>query len=126
MSNERDEQRAYSTDGGRTALGVVSRPDAISKRIVVDRDGLKVVRLTVATGAEVPEHHSNVDVVVVVVRGAGTFTVDGVTRAIAPGDVVEMAPRVRHSLRADLELELVVTHARLGTSAHAAPPACGT
>lgn len=89
---------------------------AFGKSVVAEREGLKVVRLTVSVGGAVPEHHANVDVVAVVTRGRGFFTVEGVERAISAGSVVEMRPRVRHSLRADgEELELVVVHARLAS-----------
>jgi quercetin dioxygenase-like cupin family protein len=121
MTDHRNDPRSANAIP-RDALGVVQPPAPITKKVETKRDGLEVVRLTVATGASVPEHHSNVDVVVTVVRGAGTFTVDGVTRRIAPGNVIEMAPRVRHSLHADAELELIVVHARIGTGV---APHCG-
>lgn len=86
-------------------------------------DALKVVRLNVNAGFGVPEHHSNVDVIVTVVRGSGDFVIEGKTRAIAQGDVIVMKPRERHSIRAASDLELVVVHARLGDGATAA--SCG-
>src|SRR5512134_1444582 len=86
-------------------------------------DDLKVVRLQVAAGGKVPEHHSNVDVVVTVVRGQGGFTVEGHTRAVSAGDVVIMRPKQRHSITAETDLELVVVHARIVATGE--PAACG-
>jgi quercetin dioxygenase-like cupin family protein len=96
---------------------------AIQKELLNASDGLKVVRLRVSAGQQVPEHHANVDVVATVVSGQGTFTVAGQSRAIAPGAVIVMAPRERHSIAADSDLELVVVHARLAEAGD--PAACG-
>jgi quercetin dioxygenase-like cupin family protein len=96
---------------------------AIRKEPVSVSDALKVVRLRIDAGARVPEHHSNVDVVVTVVRGNGRFTVEGIERRIGPGDVVVMRPKERHSIDAESDLELVVVHARLKEEGH--PASCG-
>lgn len=92
---------------------------AIQKEPLSTSDALKVVRLKVKGGGQVPEHHSNVDVVVTVVAGAGVFSVEGSDRRIAAGDVIVMRPKERHSIRADSDLELVVVHARLEPGAAA-------
>lgn len=97
----------------------------VRKGIIAQREGLKVVRLVVKAGASVPEHHANVDVIATVVRGKGRFFVEGTPRAIAAGDVIDMAPAVPHAIEADEELELVVVHARLGGGAGAPTVACG-
>lgn len=86
---------------------------AIQKDPISVSDALKVIRLKVMAGEAVPEHHSNVDVVVTVVRGSGTFTVEGVPRPVGPGDVIVMPPKARHSISAFDPLELIVVHARL-------------
>jgi quercetin dioxygenase-like cupin family protein len=96
---------------------------SIQKEPISRSDDLNVVRLRVAAGAAVPEHHSNVDVVVTVVRGTGSFTVEGTSRPIGPGQVVVMRPRARHSISASSDLELVVVHARLREGD--APASCG-
>jgi quercetin dioxygenase-like cupin family protein len=95
----------------------------IKKEPISVSDGLKVVRLQVAAGGGVPEHHSNVDVVATIVRGAGTFVVEGHARAVSAGDVIVMRPKERHSIAATSEMELVVVHARLADAG--APAACG-
>ena len=93
---------------------------SIRKDPVSVAEALKVVRLHVGAGQSVPEHHANVDVVVTVVRGHGRFTVEGVGRDIAAGEVVVMAPRAKHAIDAYSDLELVVVHARLASGGEAA------
>lgn len=95
----------------------------IQKELLNVADGLKVVRLRLAAGQQVPEHHANVDVVATVVSGRGTFTVAGQPKPIATGAVIVMPPRERHSITAETDLELVVVHARLASAGE--PAACG-
>jgi quercetin dioxygenase-like cupin family protein len=95
---------------------------AVQKSPVSVADALKVVRLNVSAGGQVPEHHSNVDVVVTVVRGTGDFTVEGERRTVTQGDVIVMKPKARHSITAASDLELVVVHSRLAGSD---PATCG-
>lgn len=85
----------------------------VRRETVVQREGLEILRLIVPAGGAVPEHHAAASVVVVVVGGSGVFTVAGEPRRIARGDVIEMAPAVRHSITAEQELTLVVIKARL-------------
>jgi quercetin dioxygenase-like cupin family protein len=96
---------------------------SIRKELVRATDALKIVRLQIAAGGAVPEHHANVDVVVTVVRGEGTFTVGTEKRALHPGEVVVMPPRAPHSIAAQSDLELIVVHARLQHEGEA--PGCG-
>jgi len=94
--------------------------ESISKTPVSVSNALKVVRLRVRAGSAVPEHHSNVDVVVTVVRGTGRFSIAGSEREIAPGEVIVMRPREPHAIVATSDLELVVVHARLAVDGDAA------
>ena len=125
MNHEANERAtAIPSQPTEKLIATGSTGPAFRKAMLVERDGLKVVRLTLPPDVEIPEHHANVDVIVTVVRGTGTFTVAGVPRQITAGDIVEMLPRVRHSLRAgEDELELVVVHARIGAGTDAA--SCG-
>jgi quercetin dioxygenase-like cupin family protein len=95
----------------------------IRKDPISVHEALKVVRLRVAAGHSVPEHHANVDVVVTVVRGQGRFTVEGVARDVAAGEVIVMPPKARHAIDASSDLELVVVHARLAGVGE--PARCG-
>jgi quercetin dioxygenase-like cupin family protein len=93
---------------------------SIQKELLQATDALKVVRLQIPAGGGLPEHHANVDVVVTVVRGKGTFTVGSEQRALNPGEVVIMLPKAPHSIVAETDLELVVVHARLQHEGEAA------
>ncbi|HZT73294.1 MAG TPA: cupin domain-containing protein [Terriglobales bacterium] len=95
----------------------------VRKGPIFERAGVRAVRLGVRAGASVPTHDSNADVIAVVVRGSGTFTVNGEPRSIAPGDVIDMAPKTPHSIEAREDLELVVLHCRLGGGVE--PITCG-
>jgi quercetin dioxygenase-like cupin family protein len=95
----------------------------IQKELVQATDALKIVRLQARAGGTVPEHHANVDVVVTVARGEGTFVVGTEKRALHPGEVVVMPPRAPHSIAAESDLELIVVHARLRHEGEAA--GCG-
>jgi quercetin dioxygenase-like cupin family protein len=95
----------------------------IKKEPIFQSEAIKIVRLGVPAGGAVPEHHSNVDVIATIVRGEGTFTVEGQPRAVRAGDVVTMRPRERHAIAADSDLEIVVVHARVASNGE--PPACG-
>jgi quercetin dioxygenase-like cupin family protein len=101
----------------------VHKGGSIRKEPVSASDALKVVRLHVGAGQGVPEHHSNVDVVVTVVRGHGRFTVEGQAHDLVPGAVIVMPPKAKHSIAATSDLELVVVHARLAGAG--AAPSCG-
>jgi quercetin dioxygenase-like cupin family protein len=96
-----------------SSLSILKEPVSVS-------EALKVVRLRVGAGQRVPEHHSNADVVVTVVRGHGRFTVEGQDRDIAAGEVIVMPPKATHAIAAFSELELVVVHARLASGGEAA------
>ena len=96
---------------------------SIHKELIQATDALKIVRLQIAAGGSVPEHHANVDVVVTVVRGTGTFTIGNTKRVIQPGEVVVMPPKAPHAINAESDLELVVVHARLRHDGEA--PGCG-
>jgi quercetin dioxygenase-like cupin family protein len=102
---------------------MVAMTSSIQKELLQATDALKIVRLQIPAGGSLPEHHANVDVVVTVVRGTGTFTVGGGTRAIQQGEVVVMPPKAPHAIVAESDLELVVVHARLQHEGEA--PGCG-
>lgn len=95
----------------------------IQKGPLFAREGVRAVRLGIRAGGTVPTHASNADVIAVVVRGTGTFTVDGEPRAIAPGSVIDMKPNTPHSIDAQQDLELVVLHCQLGGGV--GPITCG-
>jgi quercetin dioxygenase-like cupin family protein len=73
---------------------VVARPFYVS-------DDLVVVLVTLQPGAHVPEHHhEHHDEVFDVVRGEGTFWLDGEAIPFGPGMTIVVPAGTRHALKA--------------------------
>lgn len=85
----------------------------MNRSLLIDRESLKVIRVNLAKGETLPEHTANADIVVAVVKGWGVFTVQGVAKAIAPGDVLDMLPNIPHAVKAQQGLEIIVTQMQL-------------
>lgn len=83
------------------------------KKLIINRKGLKVMRLTLAAGKSIPEHATNADLVVVVTKGQGIFYINNIPHPISHGDVLDLTPGVPHSIQAQSDLELIVTHMHL-------------
>lgn len=92
---------------------IMSESNQIAKKLLINRNSLKVVRLCLAPGEVIPEHSTNADVVVTVVKGKGIFTINGVSNAINQGDVLDLQPKIPHAITARDELELIVVHMHL-------------
>lgn len=75
--------------------------ESTTSRVVVNNALLRVVYFAFDTGELLTEHSSPRAVVVTLLDGAIRFTVDGVETAMAPGDVIYLAPGARHALVAD-------------------------
>lgn len=61
-----------------------------------------------------PEHSTSASVVVTVIKGEGTFTLNGQARPITQGDIIHMQPNAPHSVTAaNNDLELVVVKMQL-------------
>ncbi|MBS0425636.1 MAG: AraC family ligand binding domain-containing protein [Proteobacteria bacterium] len=86
-----------------------------SKKLVINRNGLKVVRLNLARKETIPEHSADADVVVVVINGKGIFSINGQANIIKKGDVLELRPGTLHAITAVTDLELIVNHMKLKT-----------
>jgi quercetin dioxygenase-like cupin family protein len=85
------------------------------KKLLINRKGLKVVRLTLAAGGSIPEHSTNADLVVVTVKGEGIFYINKKPTPIKQGEVIELAPNILHAIDAKSDLELIVTHMHLAS-----------
>lgn len=83
------------------------------KKLIINRKGLKVVRLTLSTGESIPEHSTNADLVVVVTKGDCLFYINKSPRYITQGDVLELTPGILHAIDARSNLELIVIHMQL-------------
>jgi quercetin dioxygenase-like cupin family protein len=88
-------------------------PASKPKKLLVSRNGLKVIKMTLTEGESVPEHSTNADLVVVVTKGQGTFYINNNPHPISQGDVLDLAPGVSHAIQAQSDLELIVTHMHL-------------
>jgi quercetin dioxygenase-like cupin family protein len=84
-----------------------------SKKVLINRNGLKVVRLNLAYREKIPEHSTNADVVVVVINGKGIFYINGDPILLKKGDVLELKPGTLHAITATTDLELIVNHMQL-------------
>lgn len=74
--------------------------DATTSRVLVNNPLLRVVDFSFDTGQLLTEHTSPRAVVVTLLDGTMDFDLDGETHSMAAGDVIYMAPSVRHALRA--------------------------
>lgn len=83
--------------------------EATTSRVVVNNPLLRVVMFAFDTGELLTDHASPRAVVCQLVDGAIRFTVDGVEHAMAPGDVIYLAPGAQHSLIADAPSHLSLT-----------------
>lgn len=81
-----------------TDLPVVT--GSTTSRVVVANELLRVVQFTFDAGEGLTEHTSPRAVVCQLGEGRMTFTVDGDTRELGPGDIVYLAPGAPHSLSA--------------------------
>lgn len=93
----------------------------IVKQVIINRNGLKVVRFNVPKDKLISEHSTDADVIIVVVRGAGVFAIDGQRNPIKQGDVIELCPGMLHAITASTDLELIVNHMYLNTAKEAMP-----
>ncbi len=88
-------------------------PTSTPKKLLINRNGLKVIRLTLAPGKLILEHSTNADLVVVVVKGEGIFYIKNNPKPLVQGDVIDLTPGIPHAIRANSDLELIVTHMHL-------------
>lgn len=78
----------------------IPRDGTISRKIYED-ERLRLVVFGFDEGQELTEHTSSAEVVVQVVSGRITVTVEGVAHAMDPASWLVLEPRQPHSLRAD-------------------------
>jgi quercetin dioxygenase-like cupin family protein len=83
-----------------------------------------VIRLIIPSGGAVPEHSADADVIVVVTKGHGIFTLRSEEKAIVSGDIIEMKPNEPHAILAQENLELLVIQMKLDSSQQ--KTTCGT
>lgn len=87
-----------------------------TKGILVSAPGLKVVKLKLHAGNELPEHHSNSTVVIVCIEGEGIFKIKDAQHEIQTGGIIYMKPFENHSVKAITDLTLIINHMDLDSS----------
>ncbi len=85
------------------------------------RDGIKVSRLVMPAGSELPVHKVPDDVVIVVLRGKGVIFAQQEPRHVEAGSVVDLVPGEEHSIECFDEMELVITQMSLASRLPSAP-----
>ena len=75
--------------------------EATTSRVVVNNPLVRVVYFAFDTGELLTDHSSPRAVVVQLLDGAVRFRLDGEEHAMAPGDLIYLAPGAVHSLVAD-------------------------
>lgn len=99
-----------AVDESKAVLGLLAAlpvpQEATTSRVVVNNPLVRVVVFAFDTGELLTDHSSPRAVVVQLLTGAIRFTVDQTEHAMVPGDVLYLAPGVRHSLVADAPSQL--------------------
>ncbi|HEY1100309.1 MAG TPA: hypothetical protein VGF99_15330 [Myxococcota bacterium] len=115
-----------AANGGRVATGgmmptatgtmpIFADATHLRGHVVFHRDGIKVSRLIMPAGTELPAHTLNDDLVIVVLRGKGIVYAQQEPRHVEAGSVVDLVPGEEHSIDCFEELELVITQASLAS-----------
>ncbi len=69
--------------------------DQATVQLLARGDNAFVGKLTMAPGAEVPEHTDPTEEYIHILAGGGVFTIDGQTYDVGPGTTIYMAPGAR-------------------------------
>lgn len=86
------------------------------------RDGIKVSRLIMPAGSELPVHTVPDDLVIVVLRGKGIVYAQQEPRHVEAGSVIDLVPGEQHSIDCFDEMELVITQMSLASRQAPLPP----
>lgn len=97
-------------------------PNPIRAAMVFRREGIKVSRVVMATGSELPVHSVDDDVVIVVIRGVGIVFAQQEPRHVEAGSIVDLVPGEEHSVECIEELEFVICQVSLASRIVTAPP----
>lgn len=80
---------------------------------IYESDNQVVTHLFIKENDQIPSHDSPMSVIVVIYEGEVEFEEDGEIYTIKPGDIVEMKPSVKHSLKAKKDSKLMVIKSNL-------------
>lgn len=80
--------------------------------VVFDRPSLRIVRVDLPAGDEVPRELDREDAALIVVAGKGRVLIGQRLIRVTPGSVVDFAWSDAHGIVADESLRLLLVHAR--------------
>ena len=83
----------------------------IRSEVVVQRTGLRLVRMALPEGQALPPHHADADVALIVTQGRGRITVGARSFTVGSGSVIAVDPGQLHAIYADTALDVVVVQA---------------
>lgn len=87
---------------------VTMTPDGTLSRTVYQDDLVKGVLFAFDTGQELSEHSAGTPAIVMVLSGTATITVGEETLKAGPGSFLRMEARLKHSVRAETPLKLLL------------------
>jgi quercetin dioxygenase-like cupin family protein len=91
-------------------LGMIEVAEqGIVSKSVVENEHHKLVHFTFAPGQELSEHTASVPAAIQVLQGRGRVVLDGVTHEASPGKLYYMPADLRHAVKADEELVILLT-----------------
>jgi quercetin dioxygenase-like cupin family protein len=78
-------------------------------RTLVKEGAMRLTLMALAPGGDLPEHSTNGPVSIHVLQGSVTFQVLGKEYALSTGDVLALAPSVKHSARSEQGCSFLLT-----------------
>lgn len=92
------------------------KPGGHTARTLVRGDDLRIVLISLTQGARIHEHQASGTTSIQVVRGQVRIGLADRTEALVPGQVLVLAPELRHSVEADEDSALLLNIAWHGSS----------
>lgn len=83
-------------------------PEGILSRAIYKDETLKAVLFALDAGQELSEHTAAQPAVVQIVKGRARLTLDGAAHEVGPGAWVRLPARLRHGLRAETPLIMLL------------------
>ena len=82
--------------------------DGILTRTILDNDDVKVVLFTFSENQELSEHTASMPAVLHFIRGSATLSLGEDTFDARPGTWVHMPPKLKHSIRAETQVVMLL------------------
>ena len=101
-------ETAAAPGGERYELEPAVSEKPVTPKVLRDDDSVKIVLVTIAPGATMPEHATPVPVTVQTLSGAGEMTISGKSHELAVGSIYYLDADAPHALSASGDEALVV------------------